>query len=216
MTAAVATRLQPTNMEWQEGKLILASASPVRRRLMEAAGLTLEAVTSDVDEQAVREDFEREGELPYPQLARRLAAAKALQVSRRVPSAWVVGADQVLFLGSRLFVKPENSDAARADLQALRGHWHTLASAAAVAIGGELVWDGTDIARLQMRTFSEAFLDSFIAKSGPEVSTSVGGYKLEGLGVHLFQRLEGDYFTMLGLPLLPLLDFLRSRRCLAA
>jgi septum formation protein len=203
-------------MEWQGEKLILASASPIRRQLLEAAGLMPEVVAANVDEQAIRAGFERGEQLPYAQLARRLAAAKARDVSQRHPAAWVVGADQVLFVGSRLFVKPESAAQARADLQALRGRWHTLASAVAVAMDGKLVWDGIDTARLQMRAFSNDFLDSFIAKSGRGISTSVGGYQLEGLGVHLFQRLEGDYFTILGLPLLPLLAFFRGRACLAA
>ncbi len=165
-----------------------------------------------IDEQTVRQESP---DLSYPELARRLAVAKARDVSPRCRSACVIGADQVLFSGDHLFIKPATIEAACADLKALRGRWHTLASAAAVAIDGEIVWAEVDTAGLKMRKFSDSFLESYIARAGADIRTSVGGYQLEGVGIHLFERFEGDYFTVLGLPLLPLLTFLRSRGCLA-
>jgi septum formation protein len=147
-------------------------------------------------------------------LARRLATGKAREVSKCFPAAQVIGADQVLFSGHRLFVKPATIDEARSDLRALRGRWHMLASAAAVAVNGEIVWDDVDTARLKMRKFSDGFLESYVTRSGSDILTSVGGYKLEGRGIQLFERFEGDYFTVLGLPLLPVLTFLRKVGCL--
>jgi septum formation protein len=202
-------------VDWQAQEIILASASPIRRRLLEAAGLEIKVVAATINEQTVRQTFTAGANLGYGELARRLAMDKAREVSKTFPAAWVIGADQVLFSGDRLFVKPATIAAARSDLRALRGRWHMLASAATVAIDGEIVWDDVDTARLKMRKFSDGFLESYITRSGPDILTSVGGYKLEDQGIQLFERFEGDYFTILGLPLLPVLTFLRSGGCLA-
>jgi septum formation protein len=215
MTATAVTHWSPTDVEWQTRDIILASASPVRRRVLQACGLAIEVVPAMVDEEAVRQEAAA-AHISYLDLARRLAGKKAIEVSRRFRSSWVIGADQVLISGKRLFTKPASLAAARADLKTLRGQWHELTSAAAVAVDGELVWQYVDHARLKMRPFSDQFLESYLAIADPAILSTVGGYQVEGPGIQLFEHLDGDFFTILGLPLLPLLAFLRSRQCLAA
>jgi septum formation protein len=188
--------------------LILASASPTRRRLLEQAGLEFSAETAPIDEEEAKLALESEG-ASAAALAETLAELKATAVSRRHPGGFVIGADQVLDCEGRRYDKPRDEAAARAQLMALRGRSHQLISALVVARNGERLWHHVDRARLTMRPFSPAFLDDYLARSLPGILTSVGAYQLEGRGAQLFSRIEGDYFTILGLPLLPLLDFLR-------
>ena len=187
--------------------LILASASPSRRQMLTNAGLAFEVVSSSVDEDEVKRSLlaERAG---ARDLATTLAEMKAVSVSRRRPEALVIGADSTLACEGTLFDKPPTLDAARAQLQALRGRTHELVSAAVVAQGGRRIWQVAHAGRLTMRPFSDTFLDAYLARAGEAICGSVGAYHLEGLGAHLFSRVDGDYFTILGLPLLPLLVFL--------
>jgi septum formation protein len=197
-------------------ELVLASTSPFRRRMLEAAGLTFRAVGPDVDESILK----RELAAAHPpagasEVAATLARAKALEVSARLPSALVLGADQVLAQGGELFDKPGNATIARLQLQRLRGRQHQLHTAAVLAQGGEIVWSRTEIASLTMRAFSDAYLDNYLAEAGPTVCSTVGGYEIEGRGIQLFEHIEGDHFTIIGLPLLPLLAELRHRKIIA-
>ena len=190
--------------------LILASGSAVRATLLRNAGLTFEARDSRVDEEAVKKRFahgDEEGAIDA--LAVTLAEEKALAVSRAEPAALVIGADQILSCGPRRFDKPRDMDEARENLLFFRGRTHTLHSGLALASGGRTVWTFSDRAHLTMRSFTDEFLAAYLAALGDKVRTSVGCYQLEGPGIQLFERIEGDYFTILGLPLLPLLAELR-------
>ncbi len=189
--------------------LILASASKIRRTLLEQAGLAVEAIAPSVDEQEMKAAFQAE-KSPVEACAEALADLKAMRISQRHPGALVIGADQMLECNGVWFDKPADLDHARAHLQALRGKTHRLVTAAVVALNGSRVWGTVDTARLTMRPFSDPFLDRYLADAGPAVLSSVGAYQLEGLGAQLFARIEGDFFTILGLPLLPLLGFLRD------
>jgi len=189
-------------------RLWLASASPTRRRLLQQAGVAFSAEAPPIDEEEAKRALEAEG-ADADALAEGLAELKALAVSRRHPGGFVIGADQVLDCDGRRYDKPADEAAARAQLKALRGHTHHLISAVTVLRDGERLWHHIDRARLTMRPFSPAFLEDYLRRSLPGVLGSVGAYQLEGLGAQLFSRIEGDYFTILGLPLLPLLDFLR-------
>ena len=192
--------------------LVLASGSPYRRRMLEAAGLSFEVVVADVDESRLKQAFGSRSPKPQAaEVAEALARAKAQAVSVRHPEAFVIGADQVLALGDELLDKPGNAAAARVQLSRLRGHTHRLISAAALAQGGHVLWCRSDEATLAMRAFSNAFLDSYVAKAGAGIHHIVGAYEIEGVGVQLFDRVAGDYFTIIGLPLVPLLAELRSR-----
>lgn len=188
--------------------VILASASRIRAQLLRSAGFACESRSAAVDEAALKVAA---AHLPVADVALALARAKALAVSADAPEALVIGADQILALGDRRFDKPENMAAARAQLQALRGKTHELISAVACARGSELLWSNVSTAHLTMRAFSDGFLDSYIEAQGYDLLTSVGAYKLESRGIQLFERIDGDYFTILGLPLLPLLGFLRDQ-----
>lgn len=197
-------------------RLILASQSRSRQRMLAAAGLTFEAIPSHVDEPALRRQLEAGGVAPAPEaIARALAAAKALEVSRLNPQALVIGGDQVLALGKRIFEKPASVAAARSQLMELRGLMHDLVSAVVIAEAGRLTWEHAETATLTMRLFSPAFLDAYLAAVGEEVCQSVGAYQLEGRGAQLFEAIEGDYFTILGLPLMALLGELRAREAIA-
>jgi len=199
------------------GELVLASASLTRRRMLEAAGLSFCVEPANVDEEALRStlaDFDVYG--GAERLARVLARAKAEEVSSRIPDALIVGADQVLALGREIFSKPSDLAAARAALRALSGRTHNLISAVSLAVAGEQIWSHADVASLTMRKLSDSFLDDYLACAGARICASVGAYELEGLGAQLFERIEGDYFTILGMPLLPLLAELRSRGQLQA
>jgi septum formation protein len=191
--------------------LVLASRSASRRAMLEAAGLPIEVSVPDLDERAVETSA---GPLEPVKVAMLLAREKAKAIARERPGRWVVGADQTLALGLRRFDKPPDARAARAQLEALSGNSHQLHSAVAVVRDREVLLDVVDTATLTMRPLSEQFLDAYFAAAGPAVLESVGGYQLEKLGIHLFARIEGDHFTILGLPLLPLVVFLRKAGCL--
>jgi septum formation protein len=193
------------------GALVLASASAARAAILENAGFRVTRVPAAIDEDEVKAAFRREGG-DAATCATALATAKAERISRRHRGALVVGADQMLVCGDVWFDKPPDLDHARAQLVALRGRTHELVTAAVVFRDGADLWHHVARARLTMRPFSDAFLDEYLAAAGERVLGSVGAYQLEGLGVHLFSRIEGDYFTILGLPLLPLLDFLRAQQ----
>jgi septum formation protein len=195
--------------------LVLASGSTTRARLLADAGLSVLVDPAAVDEEEIRAAFNAEGRHAEA-CATALAESKAMRVSGRHRGALVLGADQILDCGGRWFEKPATIEAARAQLAALRGKRHTLVSAAAVVRNGSVIWHATDRAHLTMRGFSDGFLEAYIATAGAELLDSVGAYRLEGLGAQLFERIEGDFFTILGLPLLPLLDFLRGHGALAA
>ena len=180
--------------------------------LLANAGISYEAIPADIDERAVQKDS---GLAAPGEIARLLAEKKALFVSSRKPGRYVVGADQTLALEHRLFSKPAGRAAATEQLRLLAGRSHELHSAFAVARDGKILLADVSIARMTMRPLSEGEIDAYLDRAGEAVTTSVGGYQLEGLGVHLFERIEGDHFTILGLPLLPLLAFLRSERLLA-
>jgi septum formation protein len=186
--------------------LVLASKSAVRRALLDAAGIPLEIRAADIDERAVETQAPGGGAAA---VALTLARAKAQAVSASMPGRLVLGADQTLALGTRRFSKPADRAAAGDQLRALRGNTHMLHSALALVRDGKVVFEQAETARLTMRAFSDQFLEDYLGAAGNAVMASVGGYQLEGPGIQLFERLEGDYFTILGLPLLPLLDFLR-------
>ena len=191
--------------------LILASQSRARQMLLANAGIHFEAVPADIDERAVQQ---ASGLLAPGEIAALLAREKALSVSMRQPGKYVVGADQTLALENRLFSKPSGRAAAAEQLRDLAGRSHQLHSAVAVARDGKILFETTDIARMTMRQLSGAEIRTYLDEAGEAVTSSVGAYQLEGLGVHLFERIDGDHFTILGLPLLPLLAFLRSERLL--
>ena len=192
--------------------LILASQSGARQTLLANAGIDFEAVPADIDERAAQQA----SHLTAPgDVAKLLARQKSLAVSAQLPNRFVVGADQTLALGSRLFSKPAGRAQAAEQLRALAGATHELHSAVAVARDGKILFDDVTSARMTMRKLGEAEIDAYLDEAGEAVTSSVGAYQLEGLGVHLFERIEGDHFTILGLPLLPLLAFLRSERLLS-
>lgn len=190
--------------------LILASTSRTRRHLLENAGLSIEVVPPRVDETMIRDGMLAERYAPR-EIADALAAAKATRVSTRRPGDMVLGCDQVLDLAGDLLSKPETVDDARAQLLAMRGCRHDLLSAAVLCQDGTPIWRHIGMARLTVRPFSDAWLDDYLARNWPDISGSVGAYRLESEGVRLFSRIEGDYFTILGLPLLDLLTFLTKR-----
>ncbi len=163
-----------------------------------------------VDETTVLESLQAEGAKPR-EAADMLAETKALKVSAKHPGALVIGADQILTLGTMFFSKPADLGTARLQLQTLRGQTHHLTSAAVVARDGSAIWREVRDAKLTMRPFSDAFLDDYLSRAGNAVLSSVGAYQIEGLGAQLFSRIDGDHFTILGLPLLPLLDMLRTQ-----
>ena len=187
--------------------LILASSSPSRRQLLSNAGLTFEVEPPGVDEEEAKRSL-LSGRTAPQGIAEKLAEMKAMRISAKHPEALVVGGDSTLACQGRLFDKPPSMEAARKQLLALRGQTHELFSCVVVARGGTRLWHWNERARLTMRQFNEAFLDAYLARAGDAVLGSVGAYQLEGLGAHLFTRVDGDYFTILGLPLLPLLSFL--------
>jgi septum formation protein len=195
--------------------LVLASASAVRAALLRNAGVPYRSEAAAIDETELKRALRAEG-ARTAEAAETLAELKALKVSHRHPGALVIGADQMLECGGEWFDKPADRDHARAHLIALRGKTHTLVSAAVVARDGALLWHHVGEARLAMRDFSDRFLDFYMERAGEAACGSVGAYQLEGLGAQLFARIEGDYFTILGLPLLPLLDFLRSNGAVPA
>jgi septum formation protein len=191
--------------------LVLASRSASRRAMLAAAGLPIDVTVPDLDERAVEAAA---GPLAPAKVAMLLAREKAKAIARDKPGRLVIGADQTLALGPRRFDKPGDVAAARTQLEALSGRTHQLHSAVAIVRDEEILLDAVDTASLTMRPLSPTFLDVYLAAAGPAVLESVGGYQLEKLGIHLFARIEGDHFTILGLPLLPLIAFLRKAGCL--
>jgi septum formation protein len=192
--------------------LILASASKSRARILEAAGLAFTVEPPGLDEGSMRQAISGERSLSPHDVAEVLARAKAEAVSNFAREAYVIGGDQVLALGETIYAKPENMEAARRQLLDLSGKTHTLHTAVAVATNGETIWAETTVATLTMRKLSPEFIGRYLAAAGEEVLGSVGAYQIEGLGVQLFEAIEGDYFSILGLPLIPLLDTLRRER----
>jgi septum formation protein len=192
------------------GDIILASASHSRRRLLEAAGVTFRTVPAGVNETVIKRDHARLG-TGFDALAAQLARQKALAVAGQYPGQLVIGADQVLVFNDQVFDKPVSIDSARQQLLALRGKTHSLVTAVACAKDQDILWSHIATARLSMRDFSPEYLTSYLATEGNSVTETVGGYKIEGHGIQLFSDIDGDYFTILGLPLLPLLEFLRAQ-----
>ena len=189
--------------------LILASQSPFRRMLMENAGLAFETQAATIDERAVEAALA--GQNPRPQhIAEALAIEKARDVARRNPDALVIGSDQTLSLDGRVFHKPADMVDAKAHLLAMSGRTHALNSGIALVQGDRTLWSHVSIAHLTMRPLTEPFVERHLVRVGTRVLASVGAYQLEGEGVQLFERIDGDYFTILGLPLLPLLAKLRD------
>lgn len=191
-----------------ERPLVLASASVSRRAVLTNAGLEFDAQPADVDEQAIKIGLG--ADLAGDDLAAVLAQVKAETVSALRPDAVVIGADQTLASGARLFDKPRDMTEARDHLLVLRGQTHTLASAVSVAVSGDVVWSHTALAHLTMRHLTADEVGAYLGRAGDAILSSVGAYHLEGLGAHLFERIDGDFFTILGLPLLPLLNQLRQ------
>jgi septum formation protein len=191
--------------------LILASQSRARQALLANAGIAFEAIPAEIDERGLQK---ASGLLAPNAIAALLAREKALSVSSDHPNKFVVGADQTLALGARLFSKPAGRAQAKEQLSALAGHRHELHSAVAVAFDGQILFEEVAVARMTMRRVNEADIDAYLDEAGEAVTASVGAYQLEGLGIHLFAHIEGDHFTILGLPLLPLLGFLRSAKLL--
>jgi septum formation protein len=190
--------------------LVLASRSAARRAMLEAAGIPIELVPADLDERAL----ERRNPGGASEVATMLAREKARAVAAEVGGRFVVGADQTLAIGNARFGRPGDRAAAHEQLRALSGRTHELHSAVAVARDGRAVFSHVEVARLTMRPLSERFIEAYLDEVGSSVTLSVGAYQLEAAGVHLFERIEGDYFTILGLPLLALLGFLRREACL--
>lgn len=190
--------------------LILASRSGVRAMLLENAGVHFRVEVSPVDEAAAKDGFEGDGDA----LALHLAELKSESVSAEAGQQYVIGADQVLSCNGRLFDKPRHLKEARENLCVFRGNTHTLHSAITVARGGKTQWSHVAQAHLTMRDFSDEFVDHYLRRTGEKVLKSVGCYQLEGPGIQLFEHIEGDYFTILGLPLLPLFSYLRSEGAL--
>mgnify|MGYP002632215722 FL=1 len=187
-------------------RLILASKSAARRVMLTDAGVPFSVQVADVDEDAVKAVHDP---ADAAGLAVELARAKALAVSRHDGDAWVLGADQTLSFDGGLVSKAASLEAARARLMAMRGKVHHLHSGAALARNGQVVWSGVDTAAMRVRDFSDAFLDAYLAAEGEGLLACVGSYRLEGMGAQLFEAVEGDYFTVLGLPLWPVLAELR-------
>ena len=193
--------------------IILASGSPFRRSMLADAGVSFTVVRPDIDERAVETPLLKAKASPED-VALVLAEAKALDVSARHPDALVIGSDQTLSLGDRMFHKPADMDAAGRHLLALSGRTHHLNSAVVVARSGTVLWRHVGVASMTMRRLELAFIGRYLARIGDKAMTSVGGYQIEGPGIQLFEAIEGDHFTIVGLPLLPLLATLRDLKAI--
>jgi septum formation protein len=191
--------------------LILASSSAIRRQILQAAGVEHDAIASSVNEDAMKAAHSNPAELTTE-----LAVAKALSVSKVSPNAWVVGSDSMVSVDGRLFEKPPSREAAVDHLRIFSGKSMQLTSAVALARAGEVDWRHVDSATLQVRQLSDAFIDAYLDAEWPEVGYCVGVFRMEGRGVQLFESVKGDHFTILGMPLIPLLGALRERGLLPA
>ena len=189
--------------------IVLASSSATRRKLLSQTGLYFKTANPPVDEAVIKTALKQAG-ASAPEVAGTLAESKANSVAAILPGAYVIGADQMLDCEGQWFDKPADRDGARRHLQSLRGKTHQLITAAVIAHEGKIVWRHTETARMTMRDFSETFLDQYLDKAGDGALRSVGAYELEGAGAQLFERIEGDFFSILGLPLIPLLGALRQ------
>lgn len=196
-------------MSLTDRTLVLASKSPVRHQMLEKAGVPHRIMASAVDEDAVKADLERRG-LKVDSFAAHLAFAKADSLSRQMPDALILGADQTLIFNEKIYSKPQSIDDARVRLQEMRGRWHHLQTAACLLMGGRVLWQMTAMADLKMRAFSDAFLEGYLEDTKDTLCDTTGGYRLEDKGMQLFEQIEGDHYTILGLPLLPLLQALQD------
>ena len=189
-------------------RVVLASGSPIRAELLKRAGIAFEVEVASVDEAEIRNAL-KAGGATAEETAEALAEAKALRVARRRPGDLVIGADQILDVDGHWLEKPGTVDGARIQLGQLSGRTHRLISAVVVALDGARAWSHVDAAHLSMRALDAPAIDSYLAEAGPGILSSVGSYQIESIGIRLFERVEGDHFTILGLPLLPLVNFLR-------
>lgn len=203
------------SLQAESPPLILASASPARRALLEAAGLVFEVIPARLDESEIKRAARAEG-TPPEDAAVLLAELKAARTALQRPEALVIGADQILVCGGEWIDKPANLAGARAHLEQLRARDHTLATAVVCQRGESRLWHHVANPRLTMRDFSNELLEAYLSLEAAAVTSSVGGYRVEGPGIHLFDRIEGEHSAILGLPLLPLLGFLRQHRALIA
>lgn len=191
-------------------RLILASGSKARAEMLRGAGLSFGIVPADMDEQKLLREMVQQNAGPET-IAAALARAKAQHIAQQNKNDYVIGADQVLWFGGRIFSKAKTAEEARSNLRAFSGKTHRLISAACVARDGKVLWEGTAYADMTMRKFDDAFLEGYMAQAGDALLKTVGGYELESAGKMLFEKVEGDYFTVLGMPLMPLLAFLKGQ-----
>lgn len=187
---------------------ILASASPTRRRILESAGIMCEVIPADIDEQAIRGQHQRE---KPADIALRLARAKAQKISADHGAAFVLGADQILHTASTLIAKPASVIEAKEQLRMLRGGCHSLVSALSLWCDGKEIWQYRDSAEITMRDFSKEELENYLILAKEDLTSTPGACRIEGLGIRLIRKIKGDYFTILGLPLLPLLEIMRNQ-----
>jgi septum formation protein len=191
--------------------LVLASGSRTRARMLESAGVAIEIAVPNIDEPELMASLKAAGD-DVTRVAEALAEMKAMRVAPRFPGRFVLGCDQMLECDGHWLDKAQNRDEARAQLKMLRGRSHNLVTSAVLVRDDERIWHTTDVAEMRMRNFSDAFLDAYVGRAGDEILRSVGAYQLEGLGAQLFEKVEGDFFTILGLPLLPVLAILRAHQ----